>query len=110
MVGAYESSAGWTFWNFANEMGDPRWSFFDAQDRGWFPKNLSAAAYAPRMPDCATHDSAFGSFLVTIFVALGSSLIAAVCGCWLVCDARRHGRAQRQLRKPPEHASLHLYT
>jgi glucan 1,3-beta-glucosidase len=48
----YEASAGWTFWNFDNEMGDPRWSFFEAHARGWFPANLSTEAYTPPVACC----------------------------------------------------------
>uniref|UniRef100_A0A7S0P5Q7 glucan 1,3-beta-glucosidase n=1 Tax=Calcidiscus leptoporus TaxID=127549 RepID=A0A7S0P5Q7_9EUKA len=49
-------ASGWLFWNFRNEVGDPRWSFFDARARGWFPANLSVGAYLPRAPDCAVGD------------------------------------------------------
>lgn len=74
-MAAAEQSAGWLFWNFDNEMGDPRWSFFAAQEAGWFPHNLSNHAYQPRLPDCNAVDGVpiFGDFLL-------AGAIAAVCG------------------------------
>lgn len=96
MVGAYESSAGWTFWNFQNEMHDPRWSFFDAQERGWFPADLSTASYAPRRPDCDSADTVFGS-LVTTAAVFAAGVVVTLCGTIaLACRTRPCRRLRRR--------------
>jgi len=91
MMAAAEQSAGWLFWNFDNEMGDPRWSFFAAQARGWFPANLSNGAYQPRIPACEESDGVplFGDLVTTAVVLVGcavplgvGTLVMAVCRCF----------------------------
>lgn len=96
MVGAYESSAGWTFWNFDNEMSDPRWSFFAAQSRGWFPSNLSAATYAPRAPDCTSWDTMFGTLATAAAVCALSVLLALCGGLALTCRTKPCRRLRRR--------------
>ena len=93
MVGSYETSAGWTYWNFKNEIRDPRWSFFDARNRSWFAANLSLDAYAPRRPNCAAADSLFGDLYATFAVWVGS-VVAAV-GCLVALCAVARARMRR---------------
>ena len=76
MMAAFEDSAGWLFWNFDNEMGDPRWSFFEAQQRGWFPANLSVSAYTPRLPDCSAPDLPFFGDFLSAAAVCATSLLA----------------------------------
>ena len=80
VMAAAEGSAGWLFWNFDNELGDPRWSFFAARERGWFPANLSDAAYAPRLPDCTAVDGVpiFGDFITAAVVLASCSVLVLV--------------------------------
>ena len=89
MLYAYETSAGWTFWNFDNEIGDPRWSFFRAQELGWFPANLSHAAYAPPTAKCDEPDSYLGAFTVAAIVTAGAGVLAGYAACVLVCMTKR---------------------
>ena len=69
-------------------MGDPRWSFFAAHERGWFPANLSEAAYQPRLPDCTAVDGVpiFGDFLTAAAVLAGSGVLVVVVtvAAWLL--------------------------
>ena len=95
MVGSYETSAGWTYWNFKNEIRDPRWSFFDARNRSWFAANLSLDAYAPRRPNCAAADSLFGDLYATFAVWVGSVLAAVGCLVALCCMTSRARRMRR---------------
>ena len=71
-----DMSAGWLFWNFDNELGDPRWSLFSAQDHGWFPANVSQAVYSPREPQCTKRD---GLMIAGNFVS--SLVLAMICWC-----------------------------
>jgi len=85
MLSAYLTSAGWTFWNFKSEVKDPRWSFFDAQDRGWFPANLSEDAWAPLALPCEAKDSFAGNiFWCIVVLALSASCLVG-CTCFYCC-------------------------
>lgn len=41
LLWAYGQGSGWFFWNFRSELGDPKWSYVHAVERGWIPKDLS---------------------------------------------------------------------
>lgn len=104
-MGGYEASAGWFFWNFRNEMGDPRWGFLDAADAGWLPRSLRG--YRPARPDCAAADAAGASWqeaLVTLIVAtvgLAMSLCCLCCAAYGRARARRDVAFSRMLNKTP---------
>lgn len=84
MLSAYATSAGWTFWNFKSEVKDPRWSFFDAQERGWIPANLSEGAWNPIALPCEARDSLLGD-IFWCAVAFGLSTCCLVCCTCLYC-------------------------
>ena len=95
-MGAYERSAGWLFWNFDNEMGDPRWSFFAAQAAGWFPRDLSHTAFAPRLPDCGQPDTMFGSLIDALSLAVGGAGVALLAAVPLLCMSKWCRRIRRE--------------
>ena len=91
-MSSYETSAGWTFWNFDNEMGDPRWSFFEARRLGWFPANLSIDAYTPPTPCCerACVPVVVMGTASAAWATLGGSVSAAlVAVCFMFAQKRR---------------------
>mmetsp|Transcript_23280 Transcript_23280/g.78231 ORF Transcript_23280/g.78231 Transcript_23280/m.78231 type:complete len:637 (+) Transcript_23280:3-1913(+) len=90
-MGGYEASAGWFFWNFKNELRDPRWGFLDAADHGWLPEG-GLRGFRPPAPDCAQGDagsvtwqSAMGMLIATGVLTPLLTLIAAV--AWLAARA-----------------------
>lgn len=42
---------GWFFWNFRTEF-EPHWSFLEAWERGWFPRNVSDLAAIEKLKIC----------------------------------------------------------
>lgn len=104
----YERSLGWFFWNFQCEVDDPSWCFLNAYDRGWFPKNLSTAAYAPpEVPHCGSWDTPFGATINAFLVALASLiglLAVPVLACVVACGTWGWARAKGEpfLRPSPD--------
>lgn len=101
----YEASRGWTFWNFHNELQDPRWGFLDAANAGWVP-SARLEAFSPPVPPCDSSDAWQGlDWHVLLYMTIVSGvalclalpcLACAACGrC--PCQAEGRGRFQMML-------------